>query len=502
MNDISPRVRWAHLLTLTALVCLEYLQSVMASFSSSYIMGGVEAAPEEFSLASAAYAAVAVVMLFKHRVLVQRWGYRRFIRLSLLTFALGALLTGLSDSVPTYILGRMIQAVGGSAFFTAGRVQVNHYQGPERLMAIKRFAIGIFLGAGLAPFLASELLEAWGWRAVFLVMLPLTALVAWLVEYAMPDHEPAEHDHPGQVHAGGTLALVAGIFALQFALERVPFDMFGTATAIWALALLALVALGAFVWHDWSRHDGLIPYRHFVDGRFVVGMAIYFFCYLVGAVSSYITPVFMVQGLGFAVTSSGWLLSATSLFGLVTMFIYFKCVPHHAKLKHYLWLALGVLFLHGWWMSSMDSDVTQRDLFWPLVLNSGVFVALAQGTAALGTFRHVDEKVFSQAYQVKNAMREVANASGVSLATVILQMRGSLHYARLAESTTSLNPLYGDGTVTLSTLGQPAPTEMLMRLSALITQQATLMACLDFYWALCGVALLAAAALAWQKKFV
>lgn len=105
MNDIPPRQRQAHLLTVTALVFLEYLQSVMASFSSRYIMGGIEAAPEEFSLAAAAYAGVAVVMLFKHRVLVQRWGYRRFIRFSLLVFALGALMSGLASDAHRLLAG-------------------------------------------------------------------------------------------------------------------------------------------------------------------------------------------------------------------------------------------------------------------------------------------------------------------------------------------------------------------------------------------------------------
>lgn len=502
MNDIPPRQRQAHLLTVTALVFLEYLQSVMASFSSRYIMGGIEAAPEEFSLAAAAYAGVAVVMLFKHRVLVQRWGYRRFIRFSLLVFALGALMTGLANDVPMYIAGRMVQAVGGSAFFTGGRVQVNHYRGAARLGALQRFAVGIFLGASLAPLLAAHLLDAWGWRAVFLVMVPLTALVAWLVEYAMPDHEPVEHDNPGQVHAGGTLVLVAGIFLLQFTLERVQYDVFSGAFGLWELAIVAMLALGAFIWHDWSRHDGLIPYRHFVDARFLVGLSVYFFCYLVSAVSNYMTPVFLVQGLGFTVTSSGWLLSATSLFGLLTMLVHFRLAQRHAQLKHYLWFALAVLFVHGWWMSGMTGEVTQEALFWPLLLNSGVFLAVAQGTAAMGTFRHVDEKVFSQAYQVKNALREVANASGVSMATVVLQMRGTLHYERLAESTAALSPLYGNGVADPMALGANPLPEALAKLSSLMVQQATLMACLDYYWALCVVAVLAAVALACQKKFV
>lgn len=502
MTDTPTRQRQVHLLMLSALVCLEYLQSVMASFASVHIMGGIGAAPEEFSLGAAAYAAVAIVMLFKHRVWVQRFGYRRFIHASLFFFALGALITGLAHDVPSYIAGRMVQAIGGSALFTGGRVQVQHHVGPARRVALKRFAIGIFLGAGLAPMLAAHMLDDWGWRSVFLAMVPLTAVVAWLVEYAMPDHEPIEHDQPGRVHAGATLALVGGVFVLQFALERVQYDVFASAGWLWALVLLGAAVVAFFMWHDGGRHDGLIPYRHFVDSRFLIGLSVYFFCYVVGAVSSYMAPVFLVSGLGFSVTSSGWLLGLSSLCGLGTMFAYFRVTQHHTQLKHYLWGALAVLFVHGWWMSDMSSEVTQAQLFWPLLLFNGVFVAVAQGTAAMGTFRNVDEKVFSQAYQVKNAMRELANASGVSIATVVLQMRSSLHYTRLAEGTAAISPWYaaGDDPLHLMSGGVPAP-EALKQLAGVLSQQATLMACADFYWGLCAVAVTAALLLAVQRKF-
>ncbi|MFX4865058.1 hypothetical protein ABTB62_19955, partial [Acinetobacter baumannii] len=84
-----------------------------------------------------------------------------------------------------------------------------------------------------------------------------------------------------------------------------------------------------------------------------IGLSVYFFCYVVGAVSSYMAPVFLVSGLGFSVTSSGWLLGLSSLCGLGTMFAYFRVTQHHTQLKHYLWGALAVLFVHGWWISDM-----------------------------------------------------------------------------------------------------------------------------------------------------
>lgn len=506
MTDAPPRQRQAHLWMITGLVALEYLQNVMVSFASLHIRGGVGAAPEEFSLAAAAYAAVAIVLLFKHRLWVQRLGYRRFVLASLGVFALGAVVTGLAHDVPGYIVGRMVQAAGGSALFTGARVQVQHHTGAARGVAIRHLAMGILLGAGLAPMLAAPLLDDWGWRAVFWLPLPLTACVAWLVAFAMPQHEPVAHVQVGRVHPGGTLALVVGAFSLQFVLERLPYDIFSSAAGLWLLGLLSLAVAVWFVWHDGGRHDGLIPYRHFVDARFLVGLAVYFFGYVVSAAAGYMAPVFLVSGLGFAVTSSGWLLGSTSLCAVLLLPLYMKAMQSHPHLKHYLCLAMVVLFVFGWWMSGMSSEVTQAQLFWPFLLFNGLFVLLSQATAATGTFRNVDERVFSQAYQLKNAMRELAHATGVSVATVVLQMRSTLHHERLAEGTSTISPWYAAGNDPMQLLGGTGaggalPAEALGRLAGLLSQQATLMACADFYRGLCVVAVLAAVCVVLQRRF-
>ena len=508
MNTPALRHHRGHLLTLSALVGLEYLQNTMTSFASRYITGGIDAAPEEFSLAATLYSAVAVVMIFQHRLLVQRLGYRRFLQASLLCFALGAWVSGMANGMGEFLLGRAITAVGASAWFTGARVQVNHHRGDQRLVAVRWFAMGLFVGIGAAPLLASLLIDTWGWRSVFFITMPLAGVVSVLVHCCLPDHEPIEHEQPGANHVGGILLLVAGIFCLQFTLERIPYDVFGDWAPLAVGALLGVAALAVYVLHDSRRHRGLISYDQFVDGRFIAGLMLYGFCYLVSAMSSYMTPVFLTRALGFTPTTSGALLSSVAIVGVLTMNVQFALSQHHRQLKHYVWAAMACLFVHGWWMSRLAGDVDQASLFWPLLLHSGVFVALAQGTAALGTFQHVDERVFSEAYQVKNVLREVANASGVSLATVVLQMRTNLHYHRLAEDVGHTAMWQADPAAQALGLvqgaaqaGGNAGQAALERLSALMSQQATLLACLDFYRSLCVLAVLAALAVACQRRF-
>jgi DHA2 family multidrug resistance protein len=108
----------------------------MISFASGHISGGIGAAPKEFSLAAATYAGAAILMIWRHRWLAEHLSYRSFVRLSLALFVIGAVLCAAAGNTDEFIAGRFVQALGGSAFFTAARTQVNRFEGAERGLAI------------------------------------------------------------------------------------------------------------------------------------------------------------------------------------------------------------------------------------------------------------------------------------------------------------------------------------------------------------------------------
>jgi len=493
-----------HHASIFLLVFLEYLQTVMVSFASSYISGGVDAAPEEFSLAAACYATVAVVVILAHRWLVQQLGYRRLLRLSLLAFALGAMVCACSNTVGGLIMGRMIQACGGAAFFTASRVQVLHYQGKDRILALLSMPIGITLATALAPVLAAGLLGWANWRAIFWVMLPLALLVDQVIAHAVPEGEPVENELPDQLHPWSTLLLTLGVFLLLFVLERARFDLFDHELSLFAGIVAGGGLLLLYLWREW-RHDApLISYAQFFSYRYWLGLGMYFFGYIVVSASNYILPLFMVQGLGFAVQTTGWTLGLSGLIALLIIPLQMWLMMRRPFLKPHLLAGMLCLSVFGWMASRLSQDVTLMRIGLILLLLNGLFMPLILGAAAAGTFRGIHDKIFTHAYQVKNSMREIANALGVSLATILVQMRGTLHYSRLAESTRSLLPLYGNAGVSADPwglLGDPV-RPALLRLSAEISRQSVLMSCQDFFWLLCLLGLAGGLWLGVQRRLV
>jgi MFS family permease len=92
-------------------------------------------------------------------------------------FAAGGLLCGLSMSLPPLIGARCLQALGGAAAVTGALELMPSAVGSERLAA-RTWATAGAIGAALGPAVGGLLTELVSWQSIFLVQVPLAALVA------------------------------------------------------------------------------------------------------------------------------------------------------------------------------------------------------------------------------------------------------------------------------------------------------------------------------------
>jgi MFS family permease len=148
-------------------------------------------------------------------------GRRRILLIGLLLYCVASLAGGLATNAVQQLAARAVQGMGGALVFpsTLALINILFHEGAER-----NRALGIWAGAGAAGLVIGVLLggaltSAFGWRAVFLVNVPLAgfALVAAL---SLIDRDGAidrkqAFDVPGAVTVTGSvtmlvLALVQG----------------------------------------------------------------------------------------------------------------------------------------------------------------------------------------------------------------------------------------------------------------------------------------------------
>jgi multidrug resistance protein len=124
--------------------------------------------------------------------LSDRYGRRPVFLFSVACFALGSLLIALSPRFWMIVLSRAIQGLGaGGIVPTASAVVADTIPPAERGRALGLIGATYGMAFVLGPPLAGILLVALNWRWIFLVNLPIAAVVLILARRRLPAHRPA-----------------------------------------------------------------------------------------------------------------------------------------------------------------------------------------------------------------------------------------------------------------------------------------------------------------------
>lgn len=116
-----------------------------------------------------------------------RFGMRRMLTAGLTLFGAASLLCGLAGDLPLLLFARLLQGSGAAFMVTLPMAMMREQSGSDRLgRAMGLLGTVSALGTALGPSLGGVLLSSGGWRGIFWLLLPLTALALLLVRLALP----------------------------------------------------------------------------------------------------------------------------------------------------------------------------------------------------------------------------------------------------------------------------------------------------------------------------
>lgn len=217
---------------------------------------------------SAYLLAYAVPVLITGR-LGDRFGPKRLYLTGLVVFTLASLWCGLSASLTSLVVARVLQGLGASAMTPQTMAVITRIFPQQRrgsAMALWGATAGVATLVG--PILGGVLVDTLGWEWIFFVNLPvgvLAVVLAWRLVPTLPTH-PHRFDWWGVALSG------AGMFLLVFGLqEGHQFDWSTIAgpVTVWRLIVGGLAVLGVFVWWQArNRQEPLVPLGLFRDRNF------------------------------------------------------------------------------------------------------------------------------------------------------------------------------------------------------------------------------------------
>jgi EmrB/QacA subfamily drug resistance transporter len=186
------------------------------------------------------YNLVYAVLLLTGGLLADLYGRRRVFMGGALLFTIASLLCAFAPSIGVLIGARALAGLGAALFIPASLaiVRVVWRDPAERARALGIWAGCNGVALAIGPTLGGVLIHRFGWRSIFLVVIPLSVAALLLARPAIPESSDPKgrvFDLPGQ--ALGALALGALAFA---AIES--HDAAGLAVAAFAVSLAALAA--------------------------------------------------------------------------------------------------------------------------------------------------------------------------------------------------------------------------------------------------------------------
>lgn len=144
---------------------------------------------------------------------------RRSIYMTAVTiFALGSLVVAVAPSFSLLIAGRAIQGFGAGGIFPVASAVIGDLFPIERRGRALGL-IGMVFGVAflIGPLIGGVLLLA-GWPLLFLVNLPIAAVIVWRARTILPD---TRAEHRRRVDVPGLMMLSLALFCLAFGLNRV-----------------------------------------------------------------------------------------------------------------------------------------------------------------------------------------------------------------------------------------------------------------------------------------
>jgi EmrB/QacA subfamily drug resistance transporter len=266
------------------------------------------------------------------------YGRRRLFAAGLALFTVSSLACGLASS-PAMLLGaRALQGAGAAVAVPAALslLTTTFPSGPERARALGVWTAAAAGGGVSGFFLGGVLTGTLGWHWVFLVNVPVGALVLTLTPILLV--ESHEQSAPRRLDLAGAVTGTAGLVLLVYGFTRVEEAGFATAGTLGTLALAAAFLAG--FWLVESRvTDPIVPHRVFRSRELVGANLVAFTLTAVTSPAGVLGSLYLQQGLGYPPAATGLALLPFSLAAVAGSFTGAWLT---AKLRSRATMALGL----------------------------------------------------------------------------------------------------------------------------------------------------------------
>lgn len=417
--------RWRVLLTVMVGTMASIMASTIVNVALPDMSRVFTLGQERAQWLSAGFMAAVTVSMLTTPWLLGRFGYRHTYFAAVVLLALGGIAGGLGTSFELVLAMRVVEGLAAGVMQPIPPVIVLQLFGrQEQGKAMGIFGFGVVLAPAMGPSIGGVLVEAFGWRSIFFVVVPFCVAALLLAHRYLPHSSPGAEgvnpyerrfDLPGLALL--TVAVLTGMNGLVHL--HTP--------SLYAYALLGASALtaAAFIWRQRTAEHPLMEFKLFDIRAFRMGGVVAF---IYGAAlfgSTYLVPVFMQIGLHLPPSQAGAVLLPAGIFLAFMLPLGGRLADHYPFNKL---VACGVTLLTlSFWLMALVGLQTSLWVITAFAIVGRIGLGLVLPSLNLGAVRRLPMVHISHGSSAINFLRQLGGAVGVSLAGIVLEWRLQVH---------------------------------------------------------------------------
>jgi EmrB/QacA subfamily drug resistance transporter len=414
--------RWFVLLT----VMIGTMASIMASTIINVAVPDMSRVfglgQERAQWLSAGFMAAMTLSMLTTPWLLERFGYRHAYVGAVLLLMCGGIAGGLSQWFELVLAMRVAEGLAAGVLQPIPAIIVMRAFGSgEQGRAMGIFGFGVVLAPALGPSVGGVLVEWFGWRSIFFVVVPFCLAALWLARRYLPVAAPGgiAINRPGtRLDRVGLVLISVGVLTLLNGMVHVR----GDAPAVgWALLACSATAVFGFIVHQRRGARPLMELRLFGHRAFAMGGVVAFTYGMALFGSTYLVPVFMQIGLSLPPSQAGVVLLPAGLVLAVTIPLAGRLADRQPVSRV---VAIGLLLLAASFFL-MVTVGTASSLWWIVVwaIIGRIGLGFVLPSLNLGSMRGLPDELISQGASTINFMRQLGGAVGISLVGIVLEWR-------------------------------------------------------------------------------
>ncbi|MFL9962800.1 MFS transporter [Paraburkholderia sediminicola] len=291
------------LATASATCALIVLDTNVVAVSLPSIARSFHASFADVEWVVSAYMVAFAACLMPAGALADRVGRKKMLLVGLAVFFFASFGCGVAGSAAALNLARAVKGVGAAMLLTAALAVIANtfHEGPARARAWAVWGTCMGVATTVAPLVGGVITQWFGWRWIFLLNLPVCAVLAWCASRVLREsRNPAR----GPLDAAGSLlfgvALALGIWAL------IEVPAHGLASWTTGARLLACALLfGAFIQVQRVRAHAMIDLALFRQARFVAAVLAMFGYAACAQVMMTFLPLYLQNAFGLSAVAAG-----------------------------------------------------------------------------------------------------------------------------------------------------------------------------------------------------